>query len=662
MTLTDRFDPASLEILRKLGEIMAAQSDLAQVLQTGGSPAPRQEHGTPVGSSGPWSAPVAPVTPVPVPSYGAAVVADYRPSASEVRIAAAALDAALEDMPAHPGGSFPLDLGSAADADALAAVDVDGVNAVDSSEFLSGEAATARWVELLASDADGALDFGFLADQGQELDGPDAPGGRDAHRSRDDDLETVSSPDGMTPLQQATKMADDWQDGGEATTVASVTSDQQRRAEERLWRTANAIELLPQERFYFENFLDRLSKWVRARRRCSFGGCVHCLTYRSTSLTAWSVSRVLFRTWQYVSPSLRRLLCPVVQRAHKQLHNAGLLNAIFALSCRHLSLNPRLAPDATPPDRSVALQYYYQTLHYVQKAMRFRSYQTSLELLATTLIVSTYEMVDGCRKAWERHLEGACWILRAQITEVETPDDFKSAVWWAWLRQDVWAAFSETRRAFTDWVPVRPYAALTPYELASRVVWIWAQVVNFAADADAVDSAVDAAESAPDAATAFRHRLQRARELHAMLHAWRAHLTAEFEPLPIASSDSHVFQPLCVRPACLGVALQVYHAAQILLRANAPTTGSLAAFRQRQAIIQESVRAVGGLAMALTDDASSLVSSQCLFVAGLFTHDRAQAEVILGLLAACEARTGWTPRFHGEELGAILGLPGPMPG
>jgi hypothetical protein len=123
------------------------------------------------------------------------------------------------------------------------------------------------------------------------------------------------------------------------------------------------------------------------------------------------------------------------------------MNAVLALSCRHLSLNPGISIDE-PPDRNSALQYYYQTLHYVQKAMRYSSYQTSLELLATTLIISTYEMLDGSRKDWERHLEGVFWIQRSQVIHGES-EGLKSAVWWAWLCQDVWAAFREKRKTFT---------------------------------------------------------------------------------------------------------------------------------------------------------------------------------------------------------------------
>ena len=122
------------------------------------------------------------------------------------------------------------------------------------------------------------------------------------------------------------------------------------------------------------------------------------------------------------------------------------MNSILALSCRHLSLNPRL-DNGKLPNGEAALQYYYQTLHYVQKAMEYSTYQVSLELLATTLIISAYEMLDNSSNDWERHLEGVFLIQRSQIIHGES-GGLQAAVWWAWLCQDIWAAFSrETQDA-----------------------------------------------------------------------------------------------------------------------------------------------------------------------------------------------------------------------
>ncbi|OAA56192.1 Zn(2)-C6 fungal-type DNA-binding domain protein [Niveomyces insectorum RCEF 264] len=667
------FDHASLEILRKLGEILSVQNDLVDALRHNSSNQNNRnglnntlQHGSPhsfdadLATAASWH--VAQQQQQPYSAVSVVSLDHHRAAAAMAtgHILPPASTAMAMQFDVDTSHNDRIGNGSHNNNDCAAPEVVSDIDAGVPSPTMSGGAATARWFELLANDAvsrvelpqtseadGGVLDFGFLLN-GTGVDH------RQSSSDKEDDPGIVTA---MTPLQRATKIVDEWHDistdtvavamaaGNSAVSTTSPSNDSlpssrpQRIGTECLWRAEEDIRLLPEERFFFENFLERLSKWIDLFDPMDrFGSLV----------------------------------------PHLALRNAGLMNAIFALSCRHLSLHTSGSPDRgvngsssiaaasttqasssfppsstarAPTDRNLALQYYYQTLHYVQKAMRFPTYQTSRELLATTLIISTYEMIDGCRKAWERHLEGACWILRSQITEVEATD-FKSAVWWAWLRQDVWAAFSERRRAFTDWVPVKPYAVLTPYELASRSVFLMAQVVNFCAAPEADDHNL---ESQWAAESAFRNRRQRARELQDMLREWRSHLTTEFLPLPTTKKPDPgaVFEPLCVWPPCLGVAMQIHHASQILLCANEPTCGGLDQFLKRQDTIQQCIKIVCGVGMTLTDDASSLVSSQCLFIAGMFTQDKKQGEVILDLLAACEARTGWTPRFLGDELSQI---------
>ena len=226
------------------------------------------------------------------------------------------------------------------------------------------------------------------------------------------------------------------------------------------------------------------------------------------------------------------------------MRNAGLLNAILALSCRHLSLNPGVTSDKQPR-REMSLQYYNQTLHYVQKAMQYSSYKTSLELLATTPIISIYEMLDDSCKDWERHLEGVFLIQRSQVIHGES-EGLKSAVWWAWLCQDVWAAFREKRKTLTFWTPKKPYASLSPFELAARSVYILAKVINYCSREESAITGVNTVQA----------RADRAGQLRDMLDEWRRHLTVEFSPLPVMSKDkSAVFRPIWIRIPAFGVYL-----------------------------------------------------------------------------------------------------------
>jgi hypothetical protein len=220
---------------------------------------------------------------------------------------------------------------------------------------------------------------------------------------------------------------------------------------------------------------------------------------------------------------------------HLALRNAGLLNAILALSCYHSSLEKQGHDQSI--DQSPALQYYYQTLHYVQKAMKYPSYRNSLELIATTITVSTYEMLHGSSNDWQRHLQGVFWMLRSRQIEVES-SSLESTIWWAWLQQDIWAAFREKRRTYSTWTPKKTCKALTSHELASRILWIMAQVVNYVAS---------------DTSCTLDARISWASHLHSMLTEWESCLTFEFSPLPATGDDgSEVFKPSMFHPECYG--------------------------------------------------------------------------------------------------------------
>lgn len=222
-----------------------------------------------------------------------------------------------------------------------------------------------------------------------------------------------------------------------------------------------------------------------------------------------------------------------------QIHNAGLMNAILALAYRHLALNPRLNDHNAPNKEDSALQYYYQTLHYVQKAMQYSGYKRSLELLATTLIISAYEMLDNSTKDWERHLEGVFLIQRSQVIHGES-GGLHSAVWWAWLCQDTWAAFREKRKTLTFWVPQKPLSVLSPYELAARSIYNAAKVISYAAEA-ATEADI-------------RRRSEEATRLRRMLSDWQEHLTIEFSPLPLRSrQQSSRFRPIWIHPPVFGM-------------------------------------------------------------------------------------------------------------
>ena len=115
------------------------------------------------------------------------------------------------------------------------------------------------------------------------------------------------------------------------------------------------------------------------------------------------------------------------------LSNQGLINAILALSSLHLSLEtkPQCSHSSLSIGPTTAVQYYNDTLHYLQRAMSDADFLRSDELLATVLIISMFEMIEmRSRDQGEhfRHLQGVFWIQRSQTIHGES-QGLKKRIW-----------------------------------------------------------------------------------------------------------------------------------------------------------------------------------------------------------------------------------------
>lgn len=321
------------------------------------------------------------------------------------------------------------------------------------------------------------------------------------------------------------------------------------------------------------------------------------------------------------------------------------MKAILALTSRHaIATTPSEATDA-----SVPVQYYYETLHYVQEALQYTSYTRSQELLATVIIISTYEMLDESNLGnWKRHLKGVFWIQRSQEVNGAS-GGLRQAVWWAWLRQDLWAAFREKRACFSFWKPVKDVSELSQDELADRAVYLLSQCVNYCAA-----STNDASNHSLPAAAAAADKTQKGDALLAALERWRTFLGPSYQPLPgPAGGDAALFKPVWVHPPRYAVALQVYHLARILVTLHRPPAAAgFQGYMQTQRVLSGAVDVICGLALELRDEGCQILSAQCLFGAGLCTQEPAKRACILALIQTCEARTGWPMATMTDDLRA----------
>ncbi|KAL9561626.1 hypothetical protein ACKAV7_014182 [Fusarium commune] len=333
---------------------------------------------------------------------------------------------------------------------------------------------------------------------------------------------------------------------------------------------------------------------------------------------------------------------------HLALRNSGLLKAILAVAAKHLSLGVKVrqpqshggnssesnlsSPEATtgggqPPEQSqipahMATQYYYETLQYLSQTLLYPSYAESHEILATAIMISTYEMFDAGGTStsgnWERHLRGAFWIQRSQDNDGESIDGLRRAVWWAWLRQDIWAAFRAGRPTLTIWRPQKRLEDLDSDELATRMVYICAKCVEFAA--------LDKTSPSQD----IQQKIEHGNRLLQALEDWYRILPCSYKPVmvttePDTMSRAHStsksqtrFRSVWFHPPNHAGAMQMYHFSKAIVLLNQPSTGGLNAYRQRQKGLNESLNMVCSIANACQrgEPAMAFVNVQAIFAVG----------------------------------------------
>ncbi|KZL72957.1 Zn(II)2Cys6 transcription factor [Colletotrichum tofieldiae] len=440
------------------------------------------------------------------------------------------------------------------------------------SELWTTDLASTRWLGLLATDA-------AEADSGFSLAPSPAPEGDEQRRAT-----TQHGPPDATNLESR----------------LNNVSDPERKT----WQTDKGIVLSSQEAVLFRHFTERSARWL------------DLLDHQK-----------LFSTY-------------AVRLA---LRNAGLMNAILALSAKHLSKlegrHQEFETGIACANRNSGgewVRYYYETLRYVQEALAYTSYTASEELNATAIVISAYEMLDESdgRGNWQRHLKGVFWIQRSQDVNGAS-GGLRQAVWWAWLRQDIWAAFREKRRCLSFWAADKEFHELDQHGLADRAIYLLSRAVNYCAYSRMMEVSSDI--SASD------DRARAGLEMLAEMERWKLFLGDEFKPLPSPTTPSDVFTPLWVHPPQFGVALQAYSFAKILVLLHKPVSSGFDGYLKMQRSISEAVDTICGIAMELTDEGCQILSAQCLYGAGLCVQDPLKREKILSLMEKSEERVGWTP-------------------
>ncbi|KAK7179478.1 hypothetical protein PSPO01_14490 [Paraphaeosphaeria sporulosa] len=346
------------------------------------------------------------------------------------------------------------------------------------------------------------------------------------------------------------------------------------------------------------------------------------------------------------------------------VHNVGLLKSLLAVAARHMALlsDHQTAQNAlniqTPVSHSslqdsnslnnhnpfleVATQYYYETLQYLSQNLLYPSYTKSTEIISTAILISTFEMFDASGRysdgGWERHLRGIFWIQRSQDNNGETKDGLRRAAWWMWLRQDIWVAFRESRRVLTIWRPTRRLVDLTPDELTTRIVYICARCVDYAANEKHYDMNI---------------RIDQGDKLLQALDDWHRILPPSFQPIYAHSTPQPgLFTPIWIHPPSYAAAIQMFHFARIVVLINQPSLGGMSEFSRRQRLLDESVETICGIALMHqgNDLPSAFVNYQALYAAGLCVQTPVKQNAVLQLLEKTLEITKFPPKTLLDDL------------
>lgn len=375
------------------------------------------------------------------------------------------------------------------------------------------------------------------------------------------------------------------------------------------WNTESRIELAPDDFIYFEHFINTVAPILD-----------------------------LFDSGQHFGRVV----------PHLALHNVGLLRSVLAVGACHMAIMQHQSPNdeayaavISPASTSnapiianrIAEQYYFETLQYLSQNLLHEAYTTSHEILTTATMICIYEaslksakmytsvplissptrqmfgtVVTSDHSNWDRHLRGAFWIQKTMGVSGESSDGLSRAIWWTWLRQDVWAAFRTGRPTLTIHQPKTPISELTTDELATRIIYIAAKCVQFAATPKEGDIAayIEAGET-----------------LSRMLDLWKRSLPPSFQPIQIASTsesqypgqEGHDIPPIWIHPPAHAAAIQMYHFARIIMILNQPSTGGLNMYQTRFKLLRESTVVACGIAIAQQSQnlPSAFVSFQAVY-------------------------------------------------
>lgn len=119
----------------------------------------------------------------------------------------------------------------------------------------------------------------------------------------------------------------------------------------------------------------------------------------------------------------------------------------------------------------------------------------------------------------------------------------------------------------------------------------------------------------------------------------------------------HEFIPLFSQPRSdplltehAAAAVQMHNFARILLLVHQPAAGGYREYFVREKDLNAAIDMIVGLAMTIDYEPAEVVSTQCLFAAGLYANELFKREKICELIEKHQRNTGWPVQSLADEL------------
>lgn len=310
-----------------------------------------------------------------------------------------------------------------------------------------------------------------------------------------------------------------------------------------------------------------------------------------------------------------------------------LLNAIFALSARHLSRVGKYDP-------LVSNKYHQECLKHLIPMLDDTTAILDENLLASTIILRHLEEIEvplsGQSPADQQsHLFGAHAFMMSQ-EQVAFSGGLRQAAFWVGLRQEIYVAFVNQRSIIPDLSHVnfdRSFDAAEDNVWTCRMVVLCADVIRWCFGEE------------DHSTTAYTY-------LTDMVDQWHSSKPQSFAPIYYEPpGPDNVFPELWYVQDEILIGLHYYHIARILLASYNPRIprlgpGRALAIRKMDEEVKEHVLASCGMTMSNSLTAPNFTyASMGVTMAGDKFTERREQEALIDVLRICDERYAW-PTGH----------------